>query len=169
MNNAKTAITIAGNAVSTANNNKQEFDTLRNDFNQLVAEAGDSNPEIVQARTDTQGIKQATLANRLQIDLNDRMTKADGISLLAKPTTVKLKLDFNGKTAGNTATNANSYSTDFTAKILKKPTDVWEEVSQADYNKMASRDDEGVKTGSTQSGVIPQQLAAFNLVEAAKN
>ena len=52
-----------------------------------------------QARTDTQGIKQATLANRLQIDLNDRMTKADGISLLAKPTTVKLKLDFNGKTA----------------------------------------------------------------------
>lgn len=168
MNNAKTAITIAGNAVSTANNNKQEFDTLRNDFNQLVAEAGDSNPEIVQARTDTQGIKQATLANRLQIDLNDRMTKADGISLLAKPTTVKLKLDFNGKTAGNTATNANSYSTDFTAKILKKPTDVWEEVSQADYNKMASRDDEGVKTGSTQSGVIPQQLAAFNLVEAAK-
>ena len=94
-----------------ANNNKQEFDTLRNDFDQLVAEAGDSNPEIVQARTDTQGIKQATLANRLQIDLNDRMTKADGISLLAKPTTVKLKLDFNGKTAGNTATNANSYST----------------------------------------------------------
>ncbi|MDP4498173.1 hypothetical protein Q9J91_01685, partial [Enterococcus faecalis] len=70
MNNAKTAITIAGNAVSTANNNKQEFDTLRNDFDQLVAEAGDSNPEIVQARTDTQGIKQATLANRLQIDLN---------------------------------------------------------------------------------------------------
>ena len=53
MNNAKTAITIAGNAVSTANNNKQEFDTLRNDFDQLVAEAGDSNPEIVQARTDT--------------------------------------------------------------------------------------------------------------------
>lgn len=119
MNNAKTAIMIAGNAVSTANNNKQEFDTLRNDFDQLVAEAGDSNPEIVQARTDTQGIKQATLANRLQIDLNDRMTKADGISLLAKPTTVKMKLDFNGKTAGNTATNANSYSTDFTAKILR--------------------------------------------------
>lgn len=52
---------------------------------------------------------------------------------------------------------------------FKKPTDVWEEVSQSDYNKMASRDDEGVKTGSTQSGVIPQQLAAFNLVEAAKN
>lgn len=72
MNNAKTAITIAGNAVSTANNNKQEFDTLRNDFDQLVAEAGDSNPEIVQARTDTQGIKQATLANRLQIDLETR-------------------------------------------------------------------------------------------------
>ncbi|MGH2227017.1 hypothetical protein ACQ1ZN_15555, partial [Enterococcus faecalis] len=81
-NNAKTAITIAGNAVSTTNNNKQEYDTLRNDFNQLVAEASDSNPEIVQARKDTQGIKQTTLANRLQIDLNVRMTKADEISLL---------------------------------------------------------------------------------------
>ncbi|MGC3786848.1 hypothetical protein ACPTJX_15255, partial [Enterococcus faecalis] len=80
-------------------------------------------------------------------------TKADGISLLAKPTTDKLKLDFNAKTAGTTATNANSYSTDFTPKILKKPTDLWEEVSQADYNNMPSPDDEGVKTGSTQSGV----------------
>ncbi|MGH2128938.1 hypothetical protein ACQ1Z5_14675, partial [Enterococcus faecalis] len=77
-----------------------------------------------------QGMKQATLAYRLQIDLNDRMTTADGISLLAKPTTVKLKLHFNGKTAGNTATNANSYSSAFTAKILKKPTDLWEDVSQ---------------------------------------
>ena len=54
MDNANTAITIAGNAVSTANNNKQEFDALRNDFDKLVGEAGDSNPEIVQARTDTQ-------------------------------------------------------------------------------------------------------------------
>ena len=64
-----------------------------------------------------------------------------------------MKLDFNGKTAGNTATNANSYSTDFTAKILKSQ-QTFGRISQADYNKMASRDDEGVKTGSTQSGVI---------------
>ena len=39
MDNANTAITIAGNAVSTANNNKQEFDALRNDFDKLVGEA----------------------------------------------------------------------------------------------------------------------------------
>lgn len=166
--NSKTAITTADQAVSTANNNKQEFDTLRNDFDQLVAESGDSNPEIVQARTDTQGIKQATLANRLQIDFADRMTKAEGISLLVGDSNIKIMMDFVGKTAGNTATNPNKYFSDFTAKTLKKPTDTWNEVSQADYNKLASRDDSGVSTGSTQSGVIPQQRGEFNIIEIVK-
>lgn len=169
MTNSKTAITTADQAVSTANNNKQEFDTLRNDFDQLVAESGDSNPEIVQARTDTQGIKQATLANRLQIDFADRMTKAEGISLLVGSSTIKIMMDFVGKTAGNTATNPNKYFSDFTAKTLKKPSDTWNEVSQADYNKLASRDDSGVITGSTQSGVIPQQRGEFNLIEIIKD
>ncbi|MEI5994825.1 hypothetical protein [Candidatus Enterococcus mansonii] len=168
MANSKTAITTADQAVSTANNNKQEFDTLRNDFDQLVAESGDSNPEIVQARTDTQGIKQATLANRLQIDFADRMTKAEGISLLVGSSNIKIMMDFVGKTAGNTATNPNKYFSDFTAKTLKKPSDTWNEVSQADYNKLASRDDSGVITGSTQSGVIPQQRGEFNIIEIVK-
>ncbi|WP_375180112.1 hypothetical protein [Enterococcus rotai] len=168
MTNSKTAITTADQAVSTANNNKQEFDTLRNDFDQLVAESGDSNPEIVQARTDTQGIKQATLANRLQIDFADRMTKADGVALFSGSSNIKVKMVFNGKTAGNTETNPHKYFTDFTAKTLKKPSDVWNEVSQSDYNKLASRDDAGVTTGSTQVGVIPQQLGVFDIVEEAK-
>jgi len=168
MANSKTAITTADQAVSTANNNKQEFDTLRNDFDQLVAESGDSNPEIVQARTDSQGIKQATLANRLQIDFADRMTKAEGISLLVGNSNIKIMMDFVGKTAGNTATNPNKYFSDFTAKTLKKPSDTWNEVSQADYNKLASRDDAGVSTGSTQSGVIPQQRGEFNIIEIVK-
>lgn len=168
LDNSKTAITTADKAVSTANNNKQEFDTLRNDFDQLVAESGDSNPEIVQARTDTQGIKRTTLANRLQIDFEDRMTKADGMTLFSGSTNVKSMMDFNGKTAGNTTTNPHKYFTDFTAKMLKKPSDTWNEVSQSDYNRLANRDDTGVTTGSTQSGVIPQQMGLFDVVEAAK-
>ena len=168
MDNANTAITIAGNAVSTANNNKQEFDALRNDFDKLVGEAGDSNPEIVQARTDTQGVTQPTLATRLLVDFNDRMTKAEGVSLLSGTTNVKIPMDFSGKTAGNTATNAHQYFTDVTAKSLKKPKDIWNEVSQAEYNKLVSRDDSGVSSGSTQTGVIPQQLGSFNALEAAK-
>ncbi|MGM0220067.1 phage baseplate protein [Enterococcus sp. AZ126] len=168
LTNSQTAITTAGQAVSTANNNKQEFDTLRNDFDQLVAESGDSNPEIVQARTDTQGVKRPTLATRLQMDFNDRMTKANGLSLFSGNTNVKIMMDFNGKTAGNTTTNPHKYFSDFTAKTLKKPSDTWNEVSQADYNKLASRDDSGVTTGSTQSGVIPQQMGVFDVVETAK-
>lgn len=166
--NSQTAITTADRAVSTANNNKQEFDSLRNDFDKLVAESGDSNPEIVQARTDTQGITRPTLATRLQVDFNERMTKAEGISLFTGSTNVKKMMDFNGKTAGNTAVNPHKYFSDFTATTLKKPTDVWNEVSQSDYNKLASRDDSGVITGSTQNGVIPQQLASFDVVEEAK-
>lgn len=168
MVNSQTAINTSNQAVSTANNNKQEFDALRNDFEKLVGEAGDSNPEIVQARTDTQGVTQSTLATRLQVDFNDRMTKSEGVSLLSGTTNVKVPMDFTGKTAGNTATNANQYFTDVTAKVLKKPKDTWNEVSQSDYNKLVSRDDSGVSSGSTQNGVIPQQLGVFNALEAAK-
>lgn len=168
LTNSQTAINTSNQAVSTANNNKQEFDALRNDFDKLVGEAGDSNPEIVQARTDTQGVTQPTLATRLQVDFNDRMTKSEGVSLLSGTTNVKIPMDFTGKTAGNTATNANQYFTDVTAKVLKKPKDTWNEISQSDYNKLVSRDDSGVSSGSTQNGVIPQQLGLFNALEAAK-
>ncbi|MDN3100710.1 hypothetical protein P0E61_10170 [Enterococcus faecalis] len=168
LTNSQTAINTSNQAVSTANNNKQEFDALRNDFEKLVGEAGDSNPEIVQARTDTQGVTQSTLATRLQVDFNDRMTKSEGVSLLSGTTNVKVPMDFTGKTAGNTATNANQYFTDVTAKVLKKPKDTWNEVSQSDYNKLVSRDDSGVSSGSTQNGFIPQQLGVFNALEAAK-
>ena len=97
MANSQTAINTSNQAVSTANNNKQEFDALRNDFDKLVGEAGDSNPEIVQARTDTQGVTQPTLATRLQVDFNDRMTKSEGVSLLSGTTNVKIPMDFTGK------------------------------------------------------------------------
>ncbi len=72
---------------------------MRNDFEKVVGEAGDSNPEIVQARTDTQGVTQSTLATRLQVDFNDRMTKSEGVSLLSGTTNVKIPMDFTGKTA----------------------------------------------------------------------
>lgn len=166
--NSQTAITTADRAVSTANNNKQEFDSLRNDFDKLVAESGDSNPEIAQARTDTQGITRPTLATRLQVDFNERMTNAEGISLFTGSTNIKKMMDFTSKTAGNIAVNPHKYFSDFTATTLKRPADVWNEVSQSDYNKLASRDDSGVITGSTQNGVIPQQLATFDAVEEAK-
>lgn len=165
---AQNANTKSDQAVSTANQNKQEFDQLRNDFDDLVAEAGDSNPEIVQARTDTEGIKQTTLANRLTADFSSRMSKADGIELISGQTIVNKMMDYQGKTAGNTSTNPHVYYSDFTANTLKKPSAAWNEISQADYNKLASRDDSGVSTGSTANGVIPQQMSVIDNVETAR-
>lgn len=165
---AQNANTKSDNAVATANQNKQEFDQLRNEFDDLVSEAGNSNPEIVQARTDTSGIKQSTLANRLTVDFADRMTNADAIELISGQTIVKKMMDFSGKTAGNTSTNPHAYYSDYTANTLKKPTATWNEVSQSDYNKLASRDDSGVSTGSTAAGIIPQQLAKLDVVATVK-
>lgn len=165
---SQNANTKSDQAVSTANQNKQEFDQLRNDFDDLVAEAGDSNPEIVQARTDTQGIKQTTLSNRLTSDFNSRMSKADGIEMISGQTIVAKMMDFQGKTAGNTATNPHAYYSDFTANTLKKPSATWNEVSQSDYNKLASRDDSGISTGSSATGIIPQQMAILDTVATAK-
>ncbi len=77
-------------------------------------------------------------------------------------------MSFVGKNAGNVSTNANQAFSDYTATILKKPSANWNEMSQENYNKLAGRDDSGVSTGSTQNGVIPQQMYKMNVVEAIK-
>ena len=163
---SKTAVENSNQAIGRANQNKQEFDSLRNEFNDLVAESGDSNPEIVQARTDTQGVKQSTLQNRLIADFGTRLTNADAIQLFSGPVNVPKMMDFSGKVAGNTETNPHIVYTDYTATSLKKPTATWYEITQENYNKLVGRDDQGVSVGSSQGSVIPQQLSKFDTVRA---
>lgn len=159
-----TAVENSNQAIGRANQNKQEFDALRNDFDDLVAESGDSNPEIVQARTDSQGVKQNTLQNRLQADFSSRLTNADAIQLFSGPVVIPLMMDFSGKVAGNVAANPHSFYTDYTSTSLKKPSDPWSEVTQENYNKLAGRDDQGVTVGSSQGSVIPQNRGSYNTI-----
>lgn len=163
---SKTAVDNSNQAIGRANQNKQEFDALRNEFDDLVAESGDSNPEIVQARTDTQGIKQNTLQNRLSADFSSRLTNADAIKLFSGPVDVPKMMDLAGKVAGNTSANPHSVYTDYTATSLKKPSATWTEITQENYNKLVGRDDQGVSVGSSQGSVIPQQLNKFDTVKA---
>lgn len=163
---SRTAIENSNQAIGRANQNKQEFDALEKEFDDLIAQSGDSTPEIVQARTDTQGVKQDTLQNRLAADFNMRLTNADAIKLFSGPVDVPKMMDFAGKVAGNTAANPHVAYTDYTATSLKKPSAVWSEVSQENYNKLVGRDDQGVSVGSSQGSVIPQQLSVFNTIQA---
>lgn len=163
---SKTAVDNSNQAIGRANQNKQEFDSLRNDFNDLVAESGDSNPEIVQARTDTQGVKQSTLQNRLLADFGIRITNADAIRLFSGPVDVPKMMDLSGKVAGNTDANPHSVYTDYTATSLKKPSATWAEITQENYNSLAGRDDQGVSVGSSQGSVIPQLLDKSDTVRA---
>ncbi len=163
---SRTAIENSNQAIGRANQNKQEFDALEKEFDDLIAQSGDSTPEIVQARTDSQGVKQDTLQNRLTADFNMRLTNADAIQLFSGPVNVPKMMDFAGKVAGNTVANPHSAYTDYTATGLKKPSAVWSEVSQENYNKLVGRDDQGVSIGSSQGSVIPQQLSIFNTIQA---
>lgn len=166
---SKTAVDTSNRAVSTANQNKQEFDALRNEFEDLVAESGDSNPEIVQARTDTEGIKQSTLQARLTSDFNSRLTTADAMQMFSGAVNTPKMMDFKGKTAGNINGNPHQAFSDYTATTLKKPSANWNEFTQDNYNKIISRDDTGVSTGSTQNGVIPQQFYRMNIKAALES
>ncbi|MCO5404425.1 glycerophosphodiester phosphodiesterase family protein [Enterococcus faecalis] len=163
---SKTAVESSNQAVGRANQNKQEFDALRNEFDDLVAESGDSNPEIVQARTDSQGVKQNTLQNRLSADFSSRLTNADAIKLFSGPVDVPKMMDLAGKVAGNTSANPHSVYTDYTATSLKKPSATWTEISQENYNKLVGRDDQGVSVGSSQGSVIPQLLDKSDTINA---
>lgn len=168
ISDSKTAVNTANQAISRANQNKQEFDALENEFQDLVAQSGDSNPEIVQARTDTQGIKQTTLQARLTKDFSERMTTADAVQMFSGPINTPKMMDFTGKTANNTVNNPHVAYSDNTATSLKKPSAVWNEMSQDNYNKLAGRDDSGVSTGASQNNVIPQQRQEFNVLETVK-
>lgn len=163
---SKTAVDTSNQAVGRANQNKQEFDALRNEFDDLVAESGDSNPEIVQARTDTQGVKQNTLQNRLIADFGTRITNADAMKLFSGPVAVPKMMDLAGKVAGNTFANPHSVYTDYTATSLKKPSATWTEITQENYNKLVGRDDQGVSVGANQGSVIPQLLDKSDTVRA---
>ncbi|MDT2383555.1 hypothetical protein [Enterococcus avium] len=163
---SKTAVDNSNQAIGRANQNKQEFDALRNEFNEVVAGSGDSNPEIVQARTDTQGVKQNTLQNRLIADFGTRITNADAIKLFSGPVAVPKMMDLSGKVAGNTVANPHSVYTDYTATSLKKPSLTWAEITQENYNKLVGRDDQGVSVGSSQGSVIPQLLDKSDTVRA---
>lgn len=163
---SKTAVDNSNQAIGRANQNKQEFDALQNEFDDLVAQSGDSTPEIVQARTDSQGVKQSTLQNRLTSDFAIRLTNADAIKLFSGPVNVPKMMDLSGKVAGNTVANPHVIYTDYTATSLKKPSATWTEISQDNYNKLVGRDDQGVSLGSSQGSVIPQQLGRFDTVKA---
>lgn len=163
---SKTAVDTSNQAVGRANQNKQEFDALRNEFDDLVAESGDSNPEIVQARTDTQGVKQNTLQNRLIADFGMRITNADAMKLFSGPVAVPKMMDLAGKVADNTVANPHSVYTDYTATSLKKPSATWTEITQENYNKLVGRDDQGVSVGANQGSVIPQLLDKSDTVRA---
>lgn len=163
-----TAVENSNQAIGRANQNKQEFDALRNEFGELVAESGNSTPEIVQARTDSQGVKQTTLQNRLSSDFAIRLTNADAIKLFSGPVNVPKMMDMAGKVAGNTVDNPHSVYTDYTATGLKKPNAAWAEISQENYNKLVGRDDSGVSIGSSQGSVIPQQLSKFDTTKAVE-
>lgn len=163
---SKTAVDNSNQAIGRANQNKQEFDALRNEFGDLVAESGNSTPEIVQARTDSQGVKQNTLQNRLIADFGTRITNADAIKLFSGPVAVPKMMDLSGKVAGNTVANPHSVYTDYTATSLKKPSSTWAEITQENYNKLVGRDDQGVSVGSSQGSVIPQLLDKSDTVRA---
>ena len=163
---SRTAVDNSNQAIGRANQNKQEFDALENEFNELIAQSGDSTPEIVQARTDSQGVKQSTLQNRLAADFGIRLTNADAIKLFSGPVNVPKMMDLAGKVAGNTSANPHSVYTDYTATSLKNPAAAWSEITQENYNKLVGRDDSGVSVGSSQGSVIPQQLSKFDTVKA---
>lgn len=163
---SRTAVDNSNQAIGRANQNKQEFDALEKEFDDLIAQSGDSTPEIVQARTDSQGVKQDTLQNRLAADFGIRLTNADAIQLFSGPVNVPKMMDLSGKVAGNTTANPHSIYTDYTATSLKKPNAIWSEITQENYNKLVGRDDSGVSVGSSQGSVIPQQLSKFDTVKA---
>lgn len=71
------ATTKGDESLTIANSAKKTAEDVRKEFDQIIQDAGDSNPEIVNARTDESGVKHDTLNTRLVSDNAKKVSKTD--------------------------------------------------------------------------------------------
>lgn len=72
---SNTAVSTSNHASATADNTANQFDELKKDVQDLIAESGNDTVEIVAARKDTKGVMQPNLATRLEKDFGLMLTE----------------------------------------------------------------------------------------------
>ncbi|CCO12697.2 glycerophosphoryl diester phosphodiesterase family protein [Carnobacterium maltaromaticum LMA28] len=141
-------------------------DNLEECWNAVVSETTDG-AEVIEARVDTEGVRQTSLSARLLKDFTDRLTKAQLIKFLAgEDIEVTVTSDFNTppKVMGSIVENGNIARCYVGAAIPPSPPTGFEYGTQAAYDAIKKLEGT-LSTQSTNTGVnasVPWHVIQFN-------
>lgn len=141
-------------------------DNLEERWNAVVSETTDG-AEVIEARVDTEGVRQTSLSARLLKDFTDRLTKAQLIKFLAgEDIEVTVTSDFNTppKVMGSIVENGNIARGYVGAAIPPSPPTGYEYGTQAAYDAIKKLEGT-LSTQSTNTGVnasVPWHVIQFN-------
>lgn len=152
---------VSTEAKELADETAERQDNLEERWNAVVSETTDG-AEVIEARVDTEGVRQAGLSARLLKDFTDRLTKAQLIKFIAgEDIEVTVKSDFTGKIAGSIVENANKILGQ-NAATVQLPSAFTSEASQAGYDLVKLLDGKTYDARYTANTIIAQQLISFD-------
>lgn len=158
---ANEAKDIARIANAKSDETAERQDNLEERWDAVVSETTDG-AEVIEARVDTEGVRQTSLSARLLKDFTDRLTKAQLIKFIAgEDIEVTVKSDFTGKIAGSIVENANKILGQ-NAATVQLPSAFTLETSQAGYDLVKLLDGKTYDARYTANTIIAQQLISFD-------
>lgn len=131
---------VSTEAKELADETAERQDNLEECWNAVVSETTDG-AEVIEARVDTEGVRQTSLSARLLKDFTDRLTKAQLIKFLAgEDIEVTVTSDFTGKIAGSDVENANTFKRNSSVGLQIPSHNTWGENSQTHYDAIKKID-----------------------------
>ncbi|MDW5522156.1 glycerophosphodiester phosphodiesterase family protein [Carnobacterium maltaromaticum] len=152
---------VSTEAKELADETAERQDNLEERWNAVVSETTDG-AEVIEARVDTEGVRQPSLSARLLKDFTDRLTKAQLIKFLAgEDIEVTVTSDFTGKVAGSNVENGNKIF-DHNAATVQLPSAFTAEASQEGYDLIKLLDGKTYDARYTASTRIAQRSPRFD-------
>ena len=160
---------VSTEAKELADETAERQDNLEERWDAVVSETTDG-AEVIEARVDTEGVRQPSLSARLLKDFTDRLTKAQLVKFLAgEDIEVTDTFDFTGKVAGSDIENPNNFYYGGTSwTTLNPPSSSWGVGSQTHYDSLKKIDGNVVTAGRYGVNIIAQGRVTFNFLAEYK-
>ena len=141
-------------------------DNLEERWNAVVSETTDG-AEVIEARVDTEGVRQASLSARLLKDFTDRLTKAQLIKFLAgEDIEVTVTSDFNTppKVAGSIVENGNIVKYAIVTSLPAPNASNWKELDQDRYKNLTKLDGANSTIVTVANGIMIPKAIHWDLL-----
>lgn len=155
---------VSTEAKKLSDETAERQDNLEERWNAVVSETTDG-AEVIEARVDTEGVRQTSLSARLLKDFTDRLNKAQLIKFLAgEDIEVTVNSDFTGKIAGSVIENANIFKRNSSTGLQIPSHNTWVENGQSHYDAIKKLDETVATFSYSSEGVVAAGGIPWNIL-----